>query len=213
MTCIGTDSLPYHELPPGRILPARFFARPSDEVAPELIGKVLWRRGVGGGRLTEVEAYLPNDDPACHAARGMTRRNATMFGPAGNIYVYRSYGIHVLLNVVCDEESVGSAVLIRSFEPAGDTERLRGNRGGMATARALSCGPGRVGQALALHMGLNGLSLGEESGLYIIDEGVSPLVRCTTRIGISQGSELPLRYHMADSGYVSGHRRITGGGC
>ena len=212
MTCVGTDSLPSHELTFGRILPAGFFARPSDKVARELIGKVLWRRGVGGGRLTEVEAYLPKDDPACHAARGMTKRNAPMFGPAGHIYVYRSYGVHILLNLVCDEESVGSAVLIRSFEPMGDTDRLRCNRGEIATAKALSCGPGRVGQALALHMGLNSLSLGEISGVYIIDDGESPPVRCTTRIGISQGGELPLRYLMAGSGYLSGQGRTNGGG-
>ena len=90
-------------LPPGQLLMSEFFSRPSDEVAPDLIGKILWRSGVGGGRLTEVEAYLPQDDPACHAARGRTARNAAMFGPPGCIYVYLSYGIHVLLNLVCDQ--------------------------------------------------------------------------------------------------------------
>ncbi len=105
-------------------------------MAPDLIGKILWREGVGGGRLTEVEAYLPDDDPACHAACGPTRRNAAMFGPPGTVYVYLSYGVHVLLNLVCDREQVGSAVLIRSFEPLGETRHLRLNRRGTGRPRA-----------------------------------------------------------------------------
>ncbi len=111
------------DLPPGRALKAEFFARSADEVAPDLVGKIVWRAGVGGGRLTEVEAYLPENDPACHAARGRTPRNAAMFGPPGCLYVFLSYGMHVLLNVVCDLESRGSAVLIRSFEPLDDAFR------------------------------------------------------------------------------------------
>jgi DNA-3-methyladenine glycosylase len=213
-------------MPRGSNLPAEFFARPSDEVAPDLIGKILWRAGVGGGRLTEVEAYLPEGDPACHAARGRTPRNAAMFGPPGCVYLFQSYGMHVLLNVVCERESVGSAVLIRSFEPMGDTTRLRINRAagrrgqrGAANAganeadedRGLSCGPGRVGQALALHLGLNGLGLGEASGLFILDDGERPEVRQTTRVGISHGARMPLRYYMAGTGYVSGLARMIGG--
>ena len=106
-------ALPEHtegELPAGDPLAAEFFAVPSAVVAPALIGKLVWVRGVGGGRLTEVEAYLPQDDPASHAARGPTRRNAAMFLPGGHVYLYRSYGVHVCLNVVCDREGVGSAV-------------------------------------------------------------------------------------------------------
>ncbi|MBC7293875.1 MAG: DNA-3-methyladenine glycosylase [Thermoleophilia bacterium] len=200
-------------LPAGHVLGPDFFRRPSDVVAPELVGKILWRAGVGGGRLTEVEAYLPVDDPACHAWRGMTSRNAAMFGPPGCIYVYLSYGIHVLLNLVCDEESVGSAVLIRAFAPLGDTSVLEGNRQngqqpGPEGKRQkqdgwLSVGPGRVGQALGLHLGLNGLPLGEVSGLYVIDDGFTCQVACSTRIGISRGKDLPLRYFMVGSPYVT----------
>lgn len=189
-------------------------------MAPELLGKILWRDGVGGGRLTEVEAYLPADDPACHAFRGQTRRNRSMFGPPGTIYVYVSYGIHVLLNLVCDREAVGSAVLVRSFEPLGDTTVLDANRraggGGRvaASARAkptwLSTGPGRVGQALGLDLSLDGLPLGP-SGLHVLDDGCLPAVRTTTRVGIREGDRLPLRFFVAGSAFVTHRSKATGG--
>jgi DNA-3-methyladenine glycosylase len=213
-------------LPEGDVLPPEFFARTSDEVGADMIGKILWRVGVGGGRLTEVEAYLPKGDPACHAARGRTRRNAPMFGPPGSLYVFLSYGVHSLLNIVCDRESVGAAVLIRAFEPLGNAERLRVNRaarGLRATVSAparvaggyggpgLSCGPGRVGEALMIGVELNGLALGKDSGLYMIDDGERCGVGRTTRIGISKGEGLPLRYYMVGSTYVSDARRRIGG--
>ncbi len=229
MNAYTTFSVVEDRLPPGDILAGDFFARSSDLVAPDLIGKVLWRPGVGGGRLTEVEAYLPHHDPACHAACGLTRRNAAMFGPPGSIYVYLSYGMHVLLNLVCDREGVGSAVLIRAFEPVGDTRRLERNRArnGKGTSPhqidqtaarpearlegpRLSCGPGRVGQALGLHLGLNGLLLGEASRLYVIDDGLLPEVGRTERIGISKGDRLLLRFTMSGSAYVS-RSTSTGG--
>lgn len=212
------------ELPVGTPFCSDFFARPSDQVGRDLVGKILWMQGVGGGRLTEVEAYLPEDDPACHAFRGLTARNAAMFGPPGTIYVYVSYGIHVLLNLVCDCEGVGSAVLLRSFEPLGDTRVLAQNRAGARRSAdtrpvggaprplaELSCGPGRVGQALGLHLGLNGLPLGDKSGLFIIDDRWRPEVACSTRIGISKGDRLPLRYYASGSAYVSGSRRTSRG--
>ncbi|NLE10718.1 MAG: DNA-3-methyladenine glycosylase [Actinobacteria bacterium] len=223
-------ALPEHtegELPAGDPLAAEFFAVPSAVVAPALIGKLVWVRGVGGGRLTEVEAYLPQDDPASHAARGPTRRNSAMFLPGGHVYLYRSYGVHICLNVVCDGEGVGSAVLIRSFEPVGDVAKLRHNRlplrvpGGASPAPEsdnkktggpwLSCGPGRVGQALGLRMELNGLPLGDQSGVFILDDGARPGLGCTTRVGVSRGASLPLRFYLAGSEYVSGHRRLSRG--
>jgi DNA-3-methyladenine glycosylase len=192
------DSM-HGDLPPGRMLTAEFFARASDEVAPDLVGKIVWRAGVGGGRLTEVEAYLPQNDPACHAARGRTPGNAAMFGSPGCLYVFLSYGVHVLLNLVCDLESRGSAVLIRSFGPLDDT------------CQGPSRGPGVVGKALGIHLGLNTLPLGKVSGLHIIDDGVVPEVIRTTRVGISQGGHLPLRFYMAGSAYVTHGVRRTGG--
>ena len=180
-------------LPQGAPLGADFFARPSNEVAPDLIGKILWSPRWGGGRLTEVEAYLPVEDPASHSAPGPTKRNAAMFGPPGTIYVFLSYGVHYLLNVVCDRPEIGSAVLIRACEPF--------------------CGPGRVGKALGIHPGLNGLPLGEASGLFILDDGTRPGVRVTTRIGISRGDTLPLRYYSPDSNCVTRRSATKGGPC
>ncbi len=180
-------------MPRGTLLGADFFARPSDKVAPDLIGKILWSPQRGGGRLTEVEAYLPVEDPASHSAPGPTKRNAAMFGPPGTIYVFLSYGVHHLLNIVCDRPEIGSAVLIRAFEPF--------------------CGPGRVGRALGIHPALNGLRLGEASGLFVVDDGARPEVGVTTRIGISRGDTLPLRYYSLDSGCVTRRSAIRGGPC
>jgi DNA-3-methyladenine glycosylase len=226
MDGVTTQAEECGRVPCGTIVAAEFFARPSDEVAPDLIGKILWATAAGGGRLTEVEAYLPEGDPGSHAACGPTRRNRAMFGPAGHIYVYRSYGVHVLLNLVCDEEGIGSAVLIRSFEPLGDVSVLRRNRSvswsrgavevleptkSVVDGRWLSCGPGRVGQALGLHLGLDGLGLGAESGLVVLDDGGRPDVARTTRVGLSQGERLPLRYYMRGNRCVSDLARTIEG--
>lgn len=197
--------------PAGDPLPLSFFARPSHLVAPELVGKILWREGVGGGRLVEVEAYLPNDDPACHAHRGMTARNAAMFGLPGHLYVYLSYGIHYLLNLVCDDPGVGSAVLVRALEPMGDLDVLWKNRGdpdSRLNLSELTSGPGRVGQALGLDRRMNGLPLGAGSGIYVLDDGVAPQVARTSRVGISSGAELLLRYILPGSAYVSRGPRV-----
>ena len=188
------------------MLETSFFDRPSDVVAPELIGKIVWRAGVGGGRLTEVEAYLPLGDPACHGARGMTRRNRALFGPPGTIYLYLSYGVHVLLNLVCDRESVASAVLVRAFEPLEPIDLMARNRGLDPRAlhlRDLSRGPGRVGQALGLDLSIDGLPLGTASGVALLDDGERPPVGSSSRVGISEGTELQLRFYWRGSGYLS----------
>lgn len=188
-------------LPPGEVLGPEFFARSSDDVARDLIGKIIWSPVLGGGRLTEVEAYLPVEDPASHAAKGPTRRNAAMYGPAGTIYVFLSYGVHYLLNLVTDGAGVGSAVLIRAFE------ELEGTEG----ASASCCGPGRVGAALKIGPHLNGLPLGERSGLFVLDDGSRPQVGMTTRIGISRGATLPLRYYASQSICVTRRSALLGG--
>lgn len=185
--------------PAGRVLEAGFFARPANIVASELIGRILWRDGKGGGRLSEVEAYLPSGDPACHAAGGLTRRNRAMFGPPGTIYVFLSYGVHYLLNLVCEPEGVGSAVLVRSLAPLGGEAECGRPSGGI-------CGPGRVGRSLGIGPSLDGRRLGGESGLMVIDDGFVAEVGVATRIGISRGAELPLRY------YMLGNRPVTRGG-
>ncbi|HYA09037.1 MAG TPA: DNA-3-methyladenine glycosylase, partial [Gaiellaceae bacterium] len=125
-------------------LPRDFFARSSHEVAPELIGVTLLVDGVGGP-IVEVEAY-DQEDPASHAFNGRTPRNAAMFGP-GHAYVYRSYGIHWCLNVVCAEPGRGEAVLIRALQPAHGVDLMRARRG-VEAERALCSGPGKVCQAL-----------------------------------------------------------------
>ena len=126
-----------------------FFARPSDQVGSDLVGKILWMQGVGGGRLTEVEAYLPEDDPACHAFRGLTARNAAMFGPPGTIYVYRSYGIHVLLNLVCDWREWDRLCCCGASSRSATRGCLRQNRAGARRSRIDRSGrPAAAGRTL-----------------------------------------------------------------
>jgi len=196
---------------PGAPLPRSFFARPADEVAADLVGKVLWRRGVGGGRLVEVEAYLAGIDPAAHGYRGVTERNRALFGPPGVLYVYRSYGIHRCVNASCLAEGLGTGVLFRALEPLGDLTVLRRNRGDDACnlpETRLASGPGNLGRALGADIGWRGLPFGEESGIFVLDDGVRPLVERTRRIGVSLARELPLRFISPDSRSLSrGPRR------
>ena len=187
-------------------LPHEFFARPSPVVAADLVGKIIWRHGIGGGRLVEVEAYLPNGDEACHAAQGKTARNAMMFGPPGSLYVYVSYGVHHLLNLVCGEEGIPSAVLIRAFQPWKadlNLRRMRGDDNGDMPVRDIASGPGRAGQALGLDLTWNGQSLGRESGLIVADDGQRSAVQRTARIGISKADDLLLRYIAPGSEFLS----------
>ncbi|GAB4247192.1 MAG: DNA-3-methyladenine glycosylase [Thermoleophilia bacterium] len=189
-----------------RALPPSFFARPADQVAADLVGKIFWREGVGGGRLVEVEAYLAEGDPACHAARGKTRRNASLFGPPGYLYVYIGYGIHHLLNVSTEREGRGTGVLLRALEPLLGVEVLRRNRGGGGDGppdRLLASGPGRLAQALGVDMSHNGLPLGPESGFWICDDGTVPPVEQTPRIGVGGGEDLSLRYILPGSRFLS----------
>jgi DNA-3-methyladenine glycosylase len=196
MNVVGLQYLGLETPPAGAVLSAAFFARPSDEVAADLIGKVIWRRGFGGGRLSEVEAYLPAHDPASHSAPGRTRRNSPMFGPPGNIYVFLSYGVHCLLNIVCDQVGLGSAVLIRSYEPVAEGVDSRAANG--------ACGPGIVGRSLGVGLEMSGLPLGYESGVVVVDDGARPLVGQSERVGISRGKDLTLRHYLVGSRYVSG---------
>jgi DNA-3-methyladenine glycosylase len=207
-------------LPQGTVLGAAFFARSSNEVAPDLIGKILWSPGVGGGRLTEVEAYLPAGDPASHAACGPTRRNAAMFGPPGTIYVFLSYGMHYLVNLVCDREGVGSAVLIRALEAfyphpgaAAEEADVAEEANVPKASPKRYCGPGRVGVALRIQPGLNGVLLGQASGLFVVDDGFKAEVGVDSRIGISRGAALPLRYYARGSECVTRRSATRGGPC
>jgi DNA-3-methyladenine glycosylase len=169
------------------------------EVAPELIGATLLVAGVGG-MIVEVEAY-DQEDPASHGFAGRTPRNASMFGPPGHAYVYRSYGIHWCLNLVCDVEGRAEAALVRALRPTAGLERMRERRG-VESDRALCSGPGKLCQALAVTREHDGLPLDEPPfELYAREEAVD--VVAAPRIGITRASERPWRYLLRGSPYVS----------
>jgi DNA-3-methyladenine glycosylase len=184
-------------------MPARlrrsFFSRSVHAVAPELIGATLLLDGVGGV-IVEVEAYH-HTDPAAHSYNGPTERNAVMFGPPGYAYVYRSYGIHWCLNFVCEEEGSASAVLIRALEPTEGLNRMRRRRG-VGDRRALCSGPGKLGEALGVTRQLNGLAL-DQAPFELRARAGKPEVVVGIRIGITKATELPWRYGLKGSPYVS----------
>lgn len=176
-----------------------FFARSVHEVAPELIGATLLVDGVGGP-IVELEAY-DQEDPASHGFRGRTARNAAMFGPPGHAYVYRSYGIHWCLNLVCDEPGRAEAVLIRALQPVAGLDAMRARRG-VEAERSLCSGPGRLCQALGVTRDHDGLALDVPPFELHAREG-APEVVTGPRIGITRATELPWRYALAGSRYVS----------
>jgi len=167
--------------------------------APALIGWTVLVDGVGGV-IVETEAYRP-DDPASHAYGGQTVRNAAMFGPPGTWYVYRSYGIHWCMNIVCGPPGTGSAALLRALEPVAGIERMRQRRGREAL-RDLARGPGRLGQALAAGPHLNG------EPVELRPPREARRVVATPRIGITRAADLPWRFVDPGSPYVSGPRRV-----
>jgi len=187
-------------------LPRSFYARDTRLVASGLLGHYLVHvspQGLAAGKIVETEAYLQND-PACHAARGMTRRNRVMFGPPGHAYVYFIYGMYYCFNVVTREEGVGEAVLIRALEPAAGIPLMQIRRGRQKLTE-LCRGPGCLTQALGITGKQNGRDL--TGGTLVICRGKSedlPTVQ-TTRIGIKSGAELPLRFYVAGSPFVSGN--------
>ena len=175
------------------------FSADSLHVAQRLIGATLLIDGVGG-RIVETEAY-DRDDPASHSFAGANLRNAAMFGPPGHAYVYRSYGIHWCLNVVCRDAGHGAGVLIRALEPIAGLERMRERRG-IDDVRLLCAGPGRVGQALAITRALDGLPLDRPPFELRPAEG-EVHVLAGPRIGISKAMEAPWRFGLAGSRFVS----------
>ena len=176
-----------------------FFARQVTAVAADLLGATLLVDGVGG-TIVETEAY-DRDDAASHSFNGPTVRNAAMFGPPGRAYVYRSYGLHWCLNLVCGEVGHGSAVLVRALAPEAGLEAMRGRRG-TEEARLLCSGPGRLSQALGITRDHDGLRLDESP--FALEPRAATVERVAgPRVGISRAVDLPWRFGIAGSPWLS----------
>jgi DNA-3-methyladenine glycosylase len=183
-------------------LGADFYERPVAEVARALIGCVVAHEGAAGV-IVETEAYH-DSEPACHAYVGLTQRTAPLFGPPGRAYVYRSYGIHALLNAVCEPPGVGAAVLIRALAPLQGLELMRARRG-LEREEELCSGPGKLTQALGVELHHNGsdLARGPVRVYPRAGAGRSPSILTSTRIGITKAVELPWRFSVAGDPHVS----------
>jgi len=192
-------------------LPADFYARPVVDVARELIGCVVEHGGVAG-TIVETEAYHQSE-PACHAYAGLTPRTSTLFGAPGVAYVYRSYGIHALLNAVCEAPGVGAAVLIRALEPLAGVDAMHARRGPIgrrapgrgAPGRELCSGPGKLTQALGIELADNGSSLVDGPIAIRPPAGRwrEPAIVVAVRVGITRAVELPWRFCAAGNPHVS----------
>ena len=169
------------------------------EVAPELIGATLLVDGVGG-TIVEVEAY-DQDDPASHGFRGLTARTASMFGPPGHAYVYRSYGVHWCLNLVCAPAGRAEAALVRALEPTHRLDAMRERRG-LDAPRALCSGPGKLCQALGVTRVQDGLAL-DEPPFELLAREAEPELAVGPRIGITRAVEEPWRFGLAGSPFLS----------
>ncbi|HEU4563057.1 MAG TPA: DNA-3-methyladenine glycosylase [Gemmatimonadaceae bacterium] len=191
----------------GPALPAAFYDRDTEHVARELLGAVLVcesEDGVASGRIVETEAYLGAHDPACHAVAGRTDRTWWLFGPPGVAYIYFIYGAHWCFNAVTREEGHGSAVLVRALEPLEGVELMRRRRPRARREVDLTNGPGKLCAALGITGALDGVPLQRPPLSIHRGEPVpDDLVRVSPRIGITQAAAWPLRWHVADSPYVS----------
>ena len=206
---------PEESFPP---LPREFYDREPAVVARELLGKRLVRRtadGITSGRIVETEAYLSRRDPACHATRGMTRKNASMFGPPGHAYVYMIHS-RWCLNAVTEAEGMSSAVLIRAIEPLDGLELMQQRRLTRFAPNTLlrpldfARGPGRLGEAMAIDKTLDGwdLTLGEQ--LWIAHDSTANAaakIARSPRIGITAAKSRLLRFFVSGNIYVSGSRK------
>lgn len=183
----------------GKPLKRSFFDRSVHEVAPDLIGATFLVNGVGG-IIVEVEAYH-HTEPAAHSYRGPTPRNQVMFGPAGYSYVYRSYGIHWCVNFVCEGIGEASAVLIRAIEPTHGLAAMRRRRG-VDDPHALCSGPGKLCQAMGITIAHSELPL-DQPPIALFARKTTPEIVTGIRIGITKAVELPWRYGLMDSKFVS----------
>ena len=181
-------------------LPSSFYDRPVVEVARDLLGCVV-RHGDTAGRIVETEAYH-HSEPACHAYVGLTPRTRVLFGPPGIAYVYRSYGVHALLNAVSEPEGEGAAVLIRALEPLEGIDLMRERRG-VERDRDLCSGPGKLTQALGIGLDLNDTPLDGAISIHPRPSGEPPPTAACERIGITKAVELPWRFCAVGSRHLS----------
>ena len=188
-------------MPAVRPLPRAFFERDPRAVAPELLNKILVRDDGRAGRIIEVEAYCGAEDPAAHTFRGPTRRNRTMFGPAGHMYVYFTYGMHWCCNTVCGLEGQGWGVLLRAIAPIAGIDRMRDARGGTRSDRELANGPAKLAQAMGIDGSFDGadLVLGDR-GVRVGTDGMAPPAtpRTGPRVGISRAKDFPWRWRIPE---------------
>jgi DNA-3-methyladenine glycosylase len=199
-------------------LPRRFYAHDAVEVAPRLLNKLLVARddhGRRAGVIVEVEAYAGAADPASHAYRGRTARNATMFGPGGHLYVYFTYGMHWCANVVCGQPGVAQAVLLRALVPVEGLEAMRAARPGARRDVDLCRGPARLAQALGITRADDGVDLAGPGRLSIVDAGVPPPPEpgCGPRVGVVHAADVAWRWWVPDvpiSTFRAGGRRKRG---
>lgn len=192
---------------PSPILKRAFYERETEVVARELLGTILECRteqGIASGIIVETEAYIGEEDPACHAAVGRTRRTEPLYGRPGSSYVYFIYGVHWCFNAVTRPEGLPSAVLVRALQPLDGVELMKERRGPKISAVNLTNGPGKLCAALGIDGSMNALSL--QRGALVIREGESvpsSQIVTTTRIGITRAAEWPLRYYIAGNEWVS----------
>ena len=183
-----------------------YYTRSTVKVAKDLLGQVLVHetpQGIAAGRIAEVEAYLPKNDPGCHASRGLTPRNQVMFGPAGHAYVYFCYGNHYLFNVVTEKEGVPGAVLIRALEPVQGAALMAKRRGrNNEEDRNLTNGPGKLVQALGIQRQQNVKPIFKKP-LYLMPGERQEKIGITTRIGLTEGADLLLRFYLEGNPYLS----------
>ncbi|WP_313244290.1 DNA-3-methyladenine glycosylase [Stenotrophomonas rhizophila] len=188
-------------------LPRSFYQRHPTEVAPALLNKLLVRDDGRAGRIVEVEAYAGSEDPAAHSFHGQTPRTATMFGEAGHLYVYFSYGMHWGSNAVCGEVGQGWGVLLRALEPVHGLELIREARPAIRHDRDLASGPGRLSQAMGITKALDGADLvRNDRGVRIVSDAMAPPTEpgVGPRIGISKAVDFPWRWHVPGHAHVSG---------
>jgi DNA-3-methyladenine glycosylase len=193
------------------MLPRSFYDADPLVVAPQLLNKVLVR-GSRVGRIVEVEAYRGSEDAASHAFRGPTRRNATMFGPPGHLYVYFTYGMHFCANAVCGPEGTGHAVLLRALAPVAGLPALRRARPPGTADRQLTSGPAKLCQAFGITAADDGADLvAGDRRLTVLDDGVPPppAPGVSTRVGIRKATHFPWRWWVPGDPNVSRGRPVS----